>query len=612
MIVKMRKVHVAARSGDRNRLLDALRAVGAVHLAPLDAAKAVAEEKTVAEIDGLRRALQILGNIAPQGETPEITAGEAAHETLRIQQRSAERRSRLAALHHQLVQLEVWGDVTLAQLNELRQAGIEPQFFVIPRDVVGEVKAEFFAVIRELPGKNRLVAVIDRPGGAQVPEQARAMPLPKQDRPTIRAEAAEIDAALKRDSERLGQLARLASAIKAELAGLCEQAQYTIAQRGGLAEEHLYAVQGWVPAEKAQSLVKDLTAAGLDVAIQALEPAEEDNPPTLIGYPRWARPIKGLFDVLGTLPGYRETDLSPFFMIALPIFAAMLIGDAGYGLIFLLLPLIFYRQAVAKVGKVQVQLLMVLGGATIVWGMLAGNIFGLSPQNLIAAGTPWSAAGESLSRLQLIRGSVEQQAQTIMKLSFIIAAIHLSLAQLRQALALAPNPCALAKLGWAVFLWGIFNTIWYLFFGSQQSPPQPPHWLTPWLLSIGAGLAILFAYPGRNLSKTIGLGLASFPLTAIATFSDSISYIRLWGVGLASTIIAQTVNTLGAQTAGAATWFVGGFVVLFGHALNIAMCMIAILAHGVRLNMLEFSSNTGVQWAGYPYKPFAVAERKEP
>lgn len=50
---------------------------------------------------------------------------------------------------------------------------------------------------------------------------------------------------------------------------------------------------------------------------------------------------------------------------------------------------------------------------------------------------------------------------------------------------------------------------------------------------------------------------------------------------------------------------------LAGHALNIVLCLIALLAHGVRLNMLEFSNNAGVEWAGYPFQPFAKATVKE-
>ena len=60
-----------------------------------------------------------------------------------------------------------------------------------------------------------------------------------------------------------------------------------------------------------------------------------------------------------------------------------------------------------------------------------------------------------------------------------------------------------------------------------------------------------------------------------------------------------------AQLAEVATWGVAWIVVLFGHGLNIGLCVIAIFAHGVRLNMLEFSNNVGVQWAGRKYQPFA-------
>ena len=46
-------------------------------------------------------------------------------------------------------------------------------------------------------------------------------------------------------------------------------------------------------------------------------------------------------------------------------------------------------------------------------------------------------------------------------------------------------------------------------------------------------------------------------------------------------------------------------VLVLGHGLNIGLAMIAMFAHGVRLNMLEFGSNLGMQWAGYPFRPFA-------
>ena len=45
-------------------------------------------------------------------------------------------------------------------------------------------------------------------------------------------------------------------------------------------------------------------------------------------------------------------------------------------------------------------------------------------------------------------------------------------------------------------------------------------------------------------------------------------------------------------------------VVVLGHALNIVMCILSVVVHGVRLNVLEFSGQVGLEWTGIPYEPF--------
>jgi V/A-type H+-transporting ATPase subunit I len=610
MIAKMLKTYVVSKRQRREGLLEALRNLGVVHLAPVDGAKAVAHEETVAAIDRLRRAQQLLGAVAPAGESPRgATTIQAAEEALAIHRVAAERRNRLANLHRQIDQLAVWGDARLDQFAALREAGVPIKFFSLPARDAGAIVADLVAVVAESFGRGVLVAVVRRGGEPEVPDSAEPVELPPRDRRSLRGEAAEIDMQLTADEKRLAELAHLAKDMQEEIDRLTSAAQFTIAERGGLAEGELYAVQGWVPADQAETLRAGLAGAGIDAAVETAELTEDDQPPTLIRYPGWVKPIKGLFDILGTLPGYRELDLTPYFMIALPVFAAMLIGDAGYGLLFIVLPALMYRKLTAAAGKPGTHLLMVTGAVTVAWGVLSGAYFGVSPQQMASAGGFWAAVARSLGPLQVISGDVKTQAYTIMKISFVMAAIQLSLGQLRQALALAPSLKALSKIGWAVFLWGIFFVIWFLFFDSQAK--RPMHWLGPYLLVIGAVMAVVFASPNRNPLKMVGLGLADFPLGALGAFSDSLSYIRLMGVGLAGTVIAQTFNGLGAGVAAGATWFAGALVLILGHGLNVAMCMIAVLAHGVRLNMLEFSNNAGVQWGGYAYKPFATSVRKE-
>ncbi len=72
MIVKMSKVYVVSCASDRQALLDKLADLGAVHLTPVDPAAAVAAEKTVTALDSLDRAMQMLAEIEPAGDKPEL------------------------------------------------------------------------------------------------------------------------------------------------------------------------------------------------------------------------------------------------------------------------------------------------------------------------------------------------------------------------------------------------------------------------------------------------------------------------------------------------------------------------------------------------------------
>jgi V/A-type H+-transporting ATPase subunit I len=604
MIVAMDKVHVVSRSDDQDALLAALRRLGVMHLAPVDPAAAVAEEQTLAAIASLDSATRALSGIEPAGEAPDEGVCEAAKEALRIGRQSAERAARLAALHREIERLEMWGDVRLEQFEELRAAGVDMRLFSLTREDAARIEAECVAQVAELPGKRVVVAVVDRDGEFEPPEEAEPVELPRRDAPSIRAEAAEIDEANRRAGERLAALAHLVPQMEAERARLAEKAGYTAALRSGMEDGPLYAIQGWVPADEAASLAERLSAAGVTAGVQRVPPAEDEQPPTLIRYPRWARPIKGLFDMLGTNPGYREYDLSPFFMVALPIFAAMLIGDAGYGLVFLLPPLLVYRRISAAFGKPGTHMLMVMGAATFVWGVLTANFFGLSPQSF----SEGSAVARAMKAAGLLwRSDPEASRMLIIQISFVLGCVHLTLAHLRRLVGMLPGQQALSELGWCIVLWAMLGVIWLLFFGG--APVGAGAIMA--CLGVGAALAVLFTHPARNPLKRVGIGLASSILPLLGTFSDTMSYIRLMAVGLASYYIAAAFNGLGADLAATATWLAGAPVVLFGHALNIGLAVIAIFAHGVRLNMLEFSNNAGVQWAGYAYRPFAEKHKKE-
>ena len=599
MIVPMSKVHVVTQSHSRDRLLEALAQLGVVHVEPIDPDKAVAKELTLHAISALGHAQQILQGLKPIGDTPNVCPLEAAREAISIHKAIADEKDRLNTLYRTADQLELWGNTELEQLEELRSQGIEIKFFSVAHKDLPGLEAECIETVAELPGQEVVIAVIDRTGKFQAPESAKEMPWPTIDLPTTRKEAAKVDETLKKHNARLAELANLIEAIHHLQKQYQTEADFCVVQNSGLSSEALFALQGWAPSAKAESLSGELGKRDISAAVQVLAPDEDEQPPTLIEYPRWVRPIKALFDMLGTLPGYEEYDLSPFFMIALPLFAAMLIGDAGYGVILAGAGFAFYGKIVRAAGKPSAHLLIIFGLATMLWGILTANYFGITPQTLIDAGSV--GAGIAMKAIApLWRSDGEEARALIMKISLIIGCAHLIVAHLHTALKLFPDVRAYAEIAWSVILADMLVLIWYLMFiGADQIPG-----IIGLILLISFVAVSWCTEPVSNPVKRFFIGLASSILPLLGTFSDIMSYIRLFAVGLASYYIAAAFNGLGAQVADSATWIGGAPIVIFGHTLNIGLAAIAIFAHGVRLNMLEFSNNVGVKLAGYAYRPF--------
>ena len=607
MIVKMQKAFVAVRGEDKDRLLKSLRRLGAVHLRPVDQAKAAPDERMVTEIQRLARAEQVLSNVVAAGEAPQMEALAAADRALELYGRAADVRTRLSVLHRQVEHLAPWGDVKLETFEALRRAGLFVRFFTVTEEDLEKIPGECVEVVGAEGKRKLVVAVFRDEAEPELPESVRPLALPERDRPSIVAEAKEMDRQTQADAEELTQLAHHLEAIVAERERLEEQTRYVAADRGGLVGEALFAVQGWVPADRADAVTAGLRDDGLDAGVEFVAPPEGEEPPTLLRYPRWARPIEGLFTVLGTTPGYKEFDVSGAFMIALPIFAAMLIADGGYGLLFLLPALMLYGKMCRKDGKPLTQLILIIGLVSVIWGVVTCSFFGVSGQQLQSAGGVWAGFYRLIDPILLYRGSLAEEGPRLLitRLVFVLGTIHMTFAQLWRAMAYWPNLKALSHVGWGIFLWGMLFVVLSLVVGAEFHP------VAPWLLAGGGLLAILFASPNKNPLKMVGLGLANFPLTAVGTLSDTISYIRLMAVGLASAILASTFNDMAADVAQAATWAVGGLVLIAGHGLNIGLAIIALFAHGVRLNMLEFSNSLGMEWSGYAYDPFAARQAQE-
>jgi V/A-type H+-transporting ATPase subunit I len=129
------------------------------------------------------------------------------------------------------------------------------------------------------------------------------------------------------------------------------------------------------------------------------------------------------------------------------------------------------------------------------------------------------------------------------------------------------------------------------------------------LLAVGFGLVFLFGHYQDSIVKSVTTSFSdiiSLFLAITGAFSDITSYIRLWAVALAGASIAVTINGLAEPLFANVLLLVFGIVFFaFGHIFNIVLCAMSFLVHGIRLNTLEFSSHLGLEWSGFPFKPFA-------
>jgi V/A-type H+-transporting ATPase subunit I len=608
MIEPMAKAFVGVRQEQRHELLTALGALGALHLVPASAENGRDEGELADALARTRQALKVLDEAAPAGAAPPGTVADIVAETLELQKTEQDLRSRLVSLEREARDAAAWGRVTKARIEELARHGVPLRVVTVTDDDVAALPGRVIPV-RSL-GKKRSLVILVGDVEAPLPRRSAVVTPPERDLPGIEAEIAEARTALASVPVRLARLSRRSADLSNEVVLLEDRLSLSRARRSGLDGGSLYGVQGWLPLARAGSLAAELEKAGIRAAVRVRPAAPGEHPPTLVRYPRLLRPIRSLFDLLGVRPGYDEIDPTAFFMVAVPLFAGMLIADAGYGMVFLSASLYARRRLRDKIGTDAIDLITGFGATALAWGAISGSWFGVTPGKMIGAGGWIAGLGGTLYHLQLIRGSDVQTRDTLIKVCFLLGSVHLILAHLRRVVALAPDMSALADLGWCGVLAAMLGVIWNLFF--REAPLPGP--LTHGLLGAGAvgfALVAFFGAPDPNplvrVAKGFGGGL--FPL--IGAFGDTLSYIRLAAVGLASFYLAVAIDTLAGQAAAAGTWLAGLPILLVGHSLNMTLSLVAILAHGVRLNLLEFSNHSGLQWAGYPYRPFAARTVKE-
>ena len=584
MIVPMKKATVIVEAGDAKDTVAKLGRMGVLHTENHQAPQGK-------DIASLKDDIAVISKVIDILSIPEFTKGLPIRSARNIHDwRFAGRH--IADLYARLDQLgefshrmksdimewESWGDFNPGSVAELEKKGIFVRLCMIPLEEMEKLPQE--AIVKKLfvTGKLTGCAVISR---SRMDLPFKELVLPKmslakmQDRLSEDLEVMEaIRISIRRYAAYRVRFVRIREAFEKEL-------EMHEAEKGmGRADDISY-ITGYVPVDAVAKL--ESAARSERWGISITDPSEEDNVPTLIRNPEWVSIIQPIFRIIEVVPGYRELDISMWFLLFFSVFFGMLIGDAGYGAIFIIITFIAQRKFGNKVAsKAPFVLLYVLSSFAVLWGVLSGSFFG---QEWLSSFKP---------PIPALRN--DKSVQTI---CFFIGALQLSIGLTWRAILKWPALVFLCDVGWAIILWGGFFLAKYLILGD----PLPA--FAKWLFIVGCFLVLFFTNPNRNPLKAIGSGAGNLALNFMNGFTDVVSYIRLFAVGLAGMAVADSFNKMASEVGfnSILSGFLAAFILFIGHGLNVLLGPLSIIVHGVRLNVLEFCSHVDIKWSGFSYRP---------
>ncbi len=605
MIEKMKKVCVVASASRKEEMLAALRDLGILHLAD----KKAASRESTERFSDLSRALMALSEFKPEKESETLLSDEEFEQVFRNTLACLDRRTALVqergAAATEADRVRAWGEFSPAECKALAGEGFDLHFYrMTKKDYLAAAEDEGIRLIRLAPvDKMETAAVL----GKLPPEiSATEFILPEKSLSELKAQIAACDKGIADCAEELKKTAVHAASFRAQLLKTQNEEIWSSASATAESDSELVWLSGYIPEADEAAFKAEASKNGWAYLIDDVA-EDDDQTPTKVRYSKVSRLIKPVFDILSIQPGYREQDISLWFFLFFILFFAMIIGDAGYGCLILLGTAAFHLKT-KKLNDV-LFLLYVLSGATIVWGALTGSWFGIEKAMDVPFLKSLVIPGFA-NYPQYFDVSSTAQQNNIMKFSFTIGAVQMALGSLlaiRKKIA-EKNLSWIADLGWVIAIVAMYLLALVLVIG--ESIP-----MIPVFGAIGLAFLLVVLFSGMEPGKSFGQGLkaglgGAFTafLNTISCFGNVMSYIRLFAVGMAGLAIAQSFNDIASGFKGPLV-IVGVAVVIIGHALNLVMGFLSVVVHGVRLNVLEFSGQVGLEWTGIPYEPFKENEK---
>ena len=617
MISKMNKLSFLIYHKEYEMFLEKLRELGVVHVekrqgAEMDANLQSFMQKRTAYQSLLKSMTLAAASFEGTAtETPSNLTIEQVVDSYETQQEHIQTLNmQLPVLDKEIDAMEVWGEFDWKVVEQLKANGWQMQFYCCPDKAFEEAWVDEYnaTVINRKGGQCYFVTVNHMP----IELEAEVVRLPKQRLSELVREQEELKAEIKKANDALDQFCiSNTPVVESALEALESDINLMeVEQLGGerMADGAIVMMEGWVPVENDAEVRKMLDESGVYYEIRPAE--KEDNAPIKLKN----NAINRLFEVLTKMygmPDYGEFDPTPLFAPFYALFFGMCVGDAGYGLLLIVLGL-FLKKKLGKSMAGMMNLLITLGAATTVVGAVFNTFFGVTLTDL-----DLPAWMNSL----IISGKWDGTSyDKTMVIALLVGMFHICFAMVVKAIGTTARygfKNSLSAWGWLLLVGGSVTVATLNYLGVVDMETSKMAYI-----GIGGVSAIgiyLLNDMRRNIFVNVGAGLWDTYNMATGLMGDLLSYLRLYALGLAGGMLGGVFNTLGMQLRdtmgdflfGVPGWICFALIFVAGHGLNIALSCLSGYVHSIRLTFVEYFKNSGYDGKGMEYKPFSSKKKND-
>ena len=633
MIVPMKKVSLIIMGDKKTETLKKLRKLGMIHI-EINEGSGERLNELKEQISLLESAIFTVGT-KKGAEGEELNLAESlniAKDVAFLTDKKKNCQAEMFTLNSELDRLESWGRFDPESVKDLVEKGIDISFYEIPKKEY-EALGDSLKTIKLGENKNTVKCVLINSFTDEKTEFVATMnnyklELPQMSTEEMQQKVSEFIDEIKSIDEKILSYGKYTNALKNAVKACEKEIEFEI-YATGMADEDLSEnknvsiahFKGYIETENLDKLKETAKSNSWGLLIE--EPTEEDDVPTKLKNNKFVSLIYPLTDFLGAVPGYFEYDISGWFLAFILIFFGIIFGDGGYGLFIYAVASIPIIKSLVTKKEVSPTFLLVglLGLSTVLWGTLTCTWFGLSADQIplwlqkLSIPVISNVYADRIWHPFWTEGETGlTTAQNLQIFCFSLALIQLTIAHIKGVKRNIKSLKMLGDIGSILQLFGIYYLVLSLvvnpevFSFSLVISGIPVGTVAIALIGIGFLLSFVFSNYEGNIIKSILASLTnivSVLLGVVNVFSDIVSYIRLWAVGLAGAAIAATVNELAGPLLGNFLFMIIAIVLLvFGHGLNMILNVLSVIVHGIRLNTLEFSSHLDMSWSGHKFKPF--------